>query len=100
MIAGDRRLCTALAEGFGDRITAKTGAEGVYGAAFHEFGLGAMVKVRDGNSRAAGAAIAALIHALGYELGDPVRALSLAKLSNWAGQPVGDIRVGAPLMTG
>ena len=100
MIAGDRRLCTALAEGFGDRITAKTGAEGVYGAAFHEFGLGAMVKARDGNSRAAGAAIAALIHALGYELGDPVRALSLAKLSNWAGQPVGDIRVGAPLMTG
>lgn len=100
MIAGDRRLCTALAEAFGHRITAKTGAEGVYAAAFHEFGLGAMVKARDGNARAAEAAIVAIIHALGYELGDPVRALSLAKLSNWAGQPVGDIRVGAPLMTG
>lgn len=100
MIAGDRRLCTALAESFGDRITAKTGAEGVYAAAFHDFGLGAMVKARDGNSRAAGAAIAALIHALGYDLDDNVRTLSLSRLTNWAGDHVGDILVGAPLIAG
>lgn len=98
MIAGDRRLCTALAKSFGDRITAKTGAEGVYAAAFHDFGLGAMVKARDGNGRAAEAAIAALIHALGYDLPDAVLALSLRNLTNWAGDKVGDIRVGAPLM--
>ena len=100
MIAGDRRLCTALAESVGDRITAKTGAEGVYAAAFHDFGLGAMVKARDGNSRAAGAAIAALIHALGYDLADSVRTLSLPRLTNWAGDHVGDICVGAPLIAG
>ena len=100
MIAGDRRLCTALAESVGDRITAKTGAEGVYAAAFHDFGLGAMVKARDGNGRAAGAAIAALIHALGYDLDDNIRTLSLPSLTNWAGDHVGDIRVGAPLMAG
>ena len=44
MIAGDRRLCTAIGVAFGEQITAKTGAEGVYAASFHEFGLGAMVK--------------------------------------------------------
>ena len=98
MIAGDRRLCTAIGEAFGEQITAKTGAEGVFAAAFHEFGLGAMVKARDGNSRAAGAAMVAVIHALGYDLPEPVRALSLPRLTNWAGDHVGDIAVGAPLM--
>jgi len=100
LIAGDRRLCTALASAFGERITAKIGAEGVYGCAFHEFGLGAMVKARDGNARAAEAAIAALIHALGYDLPEDVAALAMPRLVNWAGDAVGDIRVGAPLMAG
>ena len=98
MIAGDRRLCTAIGEAFGEQITAKTGAEGVFAAAFHEFGLGAMVKARDGNSRAAGAAMVAVIHVLGYDLPEPVRALSLPRLAFWAGDHVGDIAVGAPLM--
>lgn len=98
LIAGDRRLCTALAAGFGERITAKTGAEGVYGCGFHEFGLGAMVKARDGNARAAEAAIAALVNALGYDLPDAVSALALPRLRNWAGDEVGEIIVGAPLI--
>ena len=98
LIAGDRRLCTALASGFGERMTAKIGAEGVYGCAFHEFGLGAMVKARDGNARAAEAAIAALIHALGYDLPADVSALAMPRLVNWAGDEVGEITVGAPLM--
>lgn len=98
LIAGDRRLCTALASGFGERITAKIGAEGVYACAFHEFGLGAMVKARDGNARAAEAAIAALVHALGYDLPVEVSALAMPRLFNWAGDEVGEITVGAPLM--
>jgi len=98
LIAGDRRLCTALATAFGDRITAKIGAEGVYGCAFHDFGLGAMVKARDGSARAAEAAIAALIHALGYDLPAEVSALALPRLANWAGDEVGQVIVGAPLM--
>ncbi|MGC6453135.1 MAG: asparaginase [Candidatus Puniceispirillaceae bacterium] len=98
LIAGDRRLCTALAAGFGERITAKIGAEGVYGCGFHEFGLGAMVKARDGNARAAEAAIAALIHALGYDLPDEVSGLAFPRLRNWAGDEVGEITVGSPLM--
>lgn len=98
LIAGDRRLCTSLAAAFGTRITAKIGAEGVYGCAFHEFGLGAMVKARDGNARGASAAIAALIHALGYDLGPEVSALAMPRLLNWAGDEVGEIIVGAPLI--
>ena len=98
LIAGDRRLCTALAAGFGERITAKIGAEGVYACGFHDFGLGAMVKARDGNARAAEAAIAALIHALGYDLPPEVSELALPRLRNWAGDEVGEITVGAPLM--
>ena len=98
LIAGDRRLCTALAAGFGERITAKIGAEGVYACGFHDFGLGAMVKARDGNARAAEAAIAALIHALGYDLPPEVSELALPRLRNWAGDEVGEITVDVPLM--
>lgn len=93
MIGGDRRMCTALAEGFGVKITAKVGAEGVYAAAFHEFGLGAMVKARDGNSRAADAAIGAVIHALGYDLPPVVRPHALPELHNWEGDHIGEVRV-------
>jgi len=100
MIAGDRRLCTALAAAFGARITAKIGAEGVYSCAFHEFGLGAMVKARDGSMRAAEAAIAAVIHALGYDLPAEVSALAMPRLTNWAGDEVGHISAGVPLMAG
>ena len=100
MIAGDRRLCTALATAFADRITAKIGAEGVYSCAFHEFGLGAMVKARDGSMRAAEAAIVALIHALGYDLPAEVSALAMPRLKNWAGEEVGSITAGAPLIAG
>ena len=98
LIAGDRRLCTALAAGFGERISAKIGAEGVYACGFHDFGLGAMVKARDGNARAAEAAIAALIHALGYDLPPEVSELALPRLRNWAGDEVGEITVDVPLM--
>ena len=64
MIAGDRRLCSALAATYGQQITAKVGAEGVYGAAFHDLGLGLMMKCRDGNRRAIEVSLGAIIHLL------------------------------------
>jgi L-asparaginase II len=97
MIAGDRRMCSAVAAGFGSKITAKTGAEGVYAAAFHDYGLGLMVKARDGNGRASDAALGAVIHALGYDLPQAVRDFTLPVLRNWAGQTVGEIRIEGPL---
>ena len=97
MIAGDRRMCSAVAAGFGSQITAKTGAEGVYAAAFHDYGLGLMVKARDGNGRASDAALGAVIHALGYDLPDAVRDFTEPELRNWAGQTVGELRIEGPL---
>ena len=55
------RACSAINAAYGETITVKTGAEGVYSAAFHELGLGAAVKARDGNKRGAEVAIGAVI---------------------------------------
>ena len=100
MIAGDRRMCTEIAAAFGAAVTAKTGAEGVYACAFHEFGLGAMLKVRDGNARAANACIAALLSAFGYAPTGGMRRLAGESLHNWAGEPVGAIVVDERLVRG
>ena len=58
---GPRKACGAINAAYGETITVKTGAEGVYSAAFHELGLGAAVKARDGNKRGAEVAIGAVI---------------------------------------
>ena len=52
-----------------------------------------MLKVRDGNSRAANVALGAVIHALGYDLPEEVLPFASPQLQNWAGQDIGDIRV-------
>ena len=72
-------------------MTVKTGAEGVYSAAFHEVGLGAVVKARDGNKRGAEVAVGAVIRALGYPTQESVEGFFNPKLLNWAGDEVGDI---------
>ena len=51
-------------------------------------------------SPGAGATIAALIHALGYDLPADVSSLAMPRLNNWAGEAVGRITAGAPLMAG
>ncbi|XDZ66481.1 asparaginase [Alphaproteobacteria bacterium LSUCC0684] len=97
MIAGTGRACTAISRSYGAAITAKTGAEGVFAAAFHELGLGLMVKTRDGNKRGAEVAIGAVIHALGYDHPDEVRPFFRPGLKNWAGEDVGSIYAKDPL---
>ncbi len=90
-IAGQGRACSAINAVYGEAITVKTGAEGVYSAAFHELGLGAVVKARDGNKRGAEVAIGAVIRALGYPIEKSVKGFFQPKLLNWAGDTVGDI---------
>ena len=97
LIAGHRRLCTVLNREYGSQITAKTGAEGVFAAAFHELGLGVMVKARDGNKRAAEVALGAVINTLGYDVAEALNPYFYPKLKNWAGDPVGEIRMIGPL---
>jgi L-asparaginase II len=100
LIAGHGRACSAINAAYSEAITVKTGAEGVYSAAFHELGLGAVVKARDGNKRGAEVAIGAVIGALGYPIEDSVKGFFQPKLLNWAGDEVGDITTPAFALTG
>jgi len=52
MVAGTGRFTTALMQVAGDRLVAKSGAEGVYCVGILGQGLGVAVKVEDGNARA------------------------------------------------
>ena len=91
LLAGDRRLCSALATAFGTRITGKTGAEGVYAAALHELGLGVMIKCRDGQTRATEVALGAVLHAIGYDIPASLDPFFRPILRNWEGDEIGDI---------
>lgn len=83
MVAGEGRACTILMRATGGRVAAKTGAEAVFVAILPDQGLGVALKIADGATRAAEAAIAALlVHlgalpgnhpAVGRFLTDPIR---------------------------
>ena len=90
-IAGHNRACSAVNKAYGEAITVKVGAEGVYSAAFHELGLGLMLKTRDGNKRGAEVALGAVIRAIGYQMPDALTPYFTPILRNWAGTEVGDI---------
>ena len=95
MVAGDGRACTRIIETAGKRVLVKFGAEGVFYAALYESGLGLALKVRDGATRAADAAIAAMLDRLGVLDDRDREALAdmLDKpLRNWAGRLVGAVR--------
>ena len=93
LIAGDRRLCSTVNQAFGTAVTAKVGAEGVYAAAFHELGLGLMLKARDGAKRAAEQALLHVMLTLGFDLPAALAEAFQPELTNWAGEAVGDILV-------
>ena len=95
MVAGDGRACTRITETAGARVLVKFGAEGVFFAALYESGLGLALKVRDGATRAANAAVAAMLDHLGVLDDRDREALAdmLDKpLRNWAGRLVGTVR--------
>jgi L-asparaginase II len=100
LVAGSGRFDTVAMDVLGPRAFVKTGAEGVYCAAFPEIGLGVAIKCADGATRAAEAAMAAVI---GRFL--PLSAVERAGLApllepairNWNGATVGSIRASATL---
>ncbi len=100
LVAGAGRFDTLAAETLGLRAFVKTGAEGVYCAAFPELGLGVAIKIGDGATRAAETVMAAIIArflplnetehaALAPRLAPPIR--------NWNGATVGVIRTTSAL---
>ncbi len=63
MVAGTNRFCTDVMAALPARVFVKTGAEGVFCAAFPELGLGVALKCDDGETRAAETVMAAVIDA-------------------------------------
>ena len=100
LVAGVGRFDTLAMQALGLRAFVKTGAEGVYCAAFPELGLGVAIKCQDGATRAAETAMAAVI-ARFLPLNDKERAalapLLNPVLRNWNGETVGQIRAGSAL---
>lgn len=96
MVAGTGRFCTALMEAAGPAAFVKSGAEGVFCAAFPERGLGVALKIDDGAGRAAEVLIAELVLALCQLKGSArqtIQRLARPILTNWAGIEVGEVRV-------
>jgi L-asparaginase II len=101
MVGGTDRFDTRVMQRLGERVFCKVGAEGVYCAALPGRGLGAAIKIDDGNNaRAAEVAMAALIEAF-FTLDDAeagfMRGFSELRLRNWNGIEVGRLAAGAAL---
>lgn len=97
LMSGTKRACLRLMEAAPGRVFAKTGAEGVFCGAVPELGLGFALKADDGGTRAAEAAVAAMLARL-FAQADPALAeryaqQSRSRLRNWQGTEVGQIRV-------
>ncbi|PRY21222.1 asparaginase [Aliiruegeria haliotis] len=65
LVAGEGRACTELMRAMGGAAAIKTGAEAFFVAILPEQGLGVALKIEDGGTRAADAAIAAILVKLG-----------------------------------
>ncbi|WP_295045812.1 asparaginase [uncultured Paracoccus sp.] len=94
LVAGEGRACTILMRAMGGRVAAKTGAEAVFVAILPDQGLGVALKVTDGGTRAAEAAITALLVHLGaLDRGDPAVGRFLTDpIRNWRGLVTGEMR--------
>ena len=100
MVAGTGRFDTRLMDVLKERAFVKTGAEAVYCGALPELGYGIALKMDDGGTRAAEAAMAAVILRLLPLEGDEraaVERLARPVLRNWNGIEVGAIRTAGPL---
>ncbi len=72
LVAGEGRACTELMRAMAGRVAIKTGAEAVFVAIVPERRMGIAIKITDGGTRGAEAAIAALLVRLGVlEAGHP-----------------------------
>ena len=85
-VAGERRSCTEVMRTFPESVLAKVGADGVYGLALLDRGLGIGIKVEDGSAKAAMVAMIAVLDAMGLE------ASSRSSLDSFARMPITNTR--------
>ena len=96
LVAGPGRLDTRMMARLGGKVLTKGGAEGVYGGALPERGLGFALKIDDGARRAAEAVVVELI----ARLYPQVRGLGPdAHIRNWRGLEVGQVRLASAFET-
>ena len=102
LVAGEGRACTTLIRALGGKGAVKTGAEGYFTAILREPGFGVALKIEDGNTRAAEAAMAAVLVRLGaLSAEDPAaKGLMAAPLLNRNRDVVGGMRVSDALLSG
>ena len=101
MVAGAGRFDTAVTRILGERAFVKTGAEGVYCAAFPHNGFGVALKCDDGAGRAAEVVMAAMIErfvALDVAERAALRPRLSPALTNWNGARVGEMRAARALV--
>ncbi len=102
-VAGTGRFCTEAMTGLRERAFLKTGAEGVMCAALPDQGLGIALKIDDGTTRAAEAAMAAML-ARFLPRHDVNRAelerFAKPVLRNWNRTAIGVLQPTAALLTG
>ncbi len=97
LVAGETRACTDLMRAMGGRVAIKTGAEAVFVAIIPEKRLGIALKITDGGTRAAEAAITSLLIRAGVlDAGHSAAQKRLGTdLRNWRGLRVGEMRLSA-----
>lgn len=95
LIAGEGRPCTDMMRAHPNRVITKVGADGVYSALLTNERWGVALKVEDGHGTSAALAMAAVLADLGLR---PQPATLVTKpVTNWRGEPVGDVRVNGGL---
>lgn len=100
LVAGEGRACTELMKACDGKVALKTGAEGFFIAILPELGLGIALKAACGTTRAAEAAIAALLVRVGVLDANHPAALKRinAPIKNWDGLVTGVLKPAAGLM--
>lgn len=100
LVAGEGRACTELMHACEGKVALKTGAEGFFIAILPERGMGIALKAACGTTRAAEAAIAALLVRLGVlDANHPAAIKRInAPITNWDGLTTGVMKASASLM--
>ena len=103
LVGGTGRLTTELLAAAGEKVVAKTGAEGSIGVGLRARGLGISIKVSDGNSRALGPFLAELLAGLGMLDSERGRAFydryHNPPVTNARGERVGEVRASKRTVT-
>jgi L-asparaginase II len=96
-VAGSGTFATEIMSHFGPRVFVKGGAEGVYGGALPDQGLGIAIKCDDGAGRAAEVIMANVLTRLigGHGL---LAKYARPPVRNWRGTVVGEIRPAEELL--